>query len=307
MNVNELIDRLNKSLDESIKIKEIQKYHHDWTTDPNGDFPFLFAKAKNFIKAAYGEKSDYYLQSVSLTKEDSYTFVWNKSMPLINLNNLKRTVNFLKNVLEEIDQQDLVTSSQVSQIEKKNPTSNKVFIVHGRNMSWLDEIEFFIKSLGYSPIILYKDINPGHTIIEKLESHADAFAAIVLLTPDDKGYLIEDDKSLKTRARQNVVFEYGYFAGVIGRKSIIIIDFGVEEKPSDINGVVYTNTTSDSIEKAKHEISIGLTRIKNNVNIPKAVSVDHLNKELNKVKNLIKEETTMDDATILELEKINID
>lgn len=265
MNLKELIEELKKSLILSIKCHEEKEYSNDWTEDVDGKLPFLFSKSKNVIESAYGKNSEYYKKSVELTKEEYYTIVWNKTITLVSLYKLKGVINFLVSVLDEIIKEDLTTSSQISKIEKTNPTSNKVFIVHGRNMQWLDEIENFVNELGYKAVVLYKDIQPGQTIIEKLESHADAFAAVILLTPDDLGKL-ETDTEFKKRARQNVVFEYGFFSGVIGRKSIILINFGIEEMPSDIHGIALTNTSTENVEAAKKEISIGLQKIKNGLN-----------------------------------------
>jgi predicted nucleotide-binding protein len=41
------------------------------------------------------------------------------------------------------------------------------------------------------------------------------------------------------RARQNVIFEWGYFFGLLGReKTVVLYDPGVEI-PSDLDGLVY--------------------------------------------------------------------
>lgn len=229
-----------------------------------GEEAYLFTKARNFIATAYGKESNITKQAEKISDIEKFK----KYNSLYYSQDILGALDFLIATLNDIDEENLISASQVAKIERKNPSSNKVFIVHGRNMTWLDEIETFINDLGYQAIVLYKDIQPGQTIIEKLESHADVFAAVVLLTPDDEGKLTGDEKT-KTRARQNVVFEYGFFAGVIGRRSILIIDFGVDEKPSDIHGITLTNTSNENIEKAKAEISVGLTKIKNNISINK--------------------------------------
>ena len=41
------------------------------------------------------------------------------------------------------------------------------------------------------------------------------------------------------RARQNVVFELGYFMGKLGRERVCPLFKGEVEKPSDIDGIVY--------------------------------------------------------------------
>lgn len=224
--------------------------------------PFLF-RVQKVLFAAYGKDSLEYVKFMEISNlsyldsnDDSGIFVSSKISSLFN---------FINSLLLEIDERKLISAAGISKIENDaKKMSNKVFIVHGRNHQWLNEIEQHIESLGYTPVVLYKDQQPGHTIIEKLEIHTDVFAAVILLTPDDKGGLISEDNQ-KTRARQNVVFEYGFFSGVIGRKNIILIDFGVEDKPSDMHGIAYNETSHGNIDKAKHEIAESLIKIKNNV------------------------------------------
>jgi predicted nucleotide-binding protein len=46
---------------------------------------------------------------------------------------------------------------------------------------------------------------------------------------------------LQKRARQNVVFEHGYFIGKIGRGNVCALVKGDIETPNDISGIVYIN------------------------------------------------------------------
>ena len=66
-----------------------------------------------------------------------------------------------------------------------------------------------------------------------------------VITPDDVGKF-KSDRKLKSRARQNVIYEAGLFLGLLGRENVIIINTGVDEIPSDIGGVIYApSITSD--------------------------------------------------------------
>ena len=117
---------------------------------------------------------------------------------------------------------------------------DKVFIVHGRDASMKNRVEEFIKSLGLEPIILHKQANRGGTIIEKIEKCAeDVKYAIILLSPDDFGGIKNKRDEAKPRARQNVIFEFGLFVGLIKRSNIALLRKGDVEIPSDAAGMGY--------------------------------------------------------------------
>ena len=134
---------------------------------------------------------------------------------------------------------DSSTEISISQ----NPTSSEhrrnVFIIHGRDEGTKEAVARFIKQLGLNPIILHEQPNQGQTIIEKFERHAEVAFAIALLTPDDTGGLSGEEQSLKPRARQNVIFELGYFTGKLDRGRVCALKGENVEIPSDYDGVLY--------------------------------------------------------------------
>lgn len=89
------------------------------------------------------------------------------------------------------------------------------------------------------PVVLHEQPNEGRTIIEKFEDYTDVRFAVVLLTPDDVGGLQDNAGDTKPRARQNVIFEFGYFIGKLGRERVCALVKGNVEKPSDYDGVLY--------------------------------------------------------------------
>ena len=68
-----------------------------------------------------------------------------------------------------------------------------------------------------------------------------------MFTKDDYGRA-KDASEDKLRARQNVVFEAGYFMGKLGRGNVIIVADKDLELPSDMQGVVYTDSKNWKIE-----------------------------------------------------------
>lgn len=123
---------------------------------------------------------------------------------------------------------------------KKAKEYKKVFIVHGHDEALKQEVARIVEKQGLEAIILSEQANQGKTIIEKIEENADVGAAICLFTGDDYGRA-KDATSENLRARQNVVFEAGYFMGKLGRRNVILIASPDIEIPSDLQGVVYTN------------------------------------------------------------------
>jgi len=114
-----------------------------------------------------------------------------------------------------------------------------VFVVHGRDQGVKHEVARFLERLGLKPIILHEQPSKGRTIIEKFEDYSDVAYAVVLLTADDIGKLASEETEPRPRARQNVVFELGFFIGNLGRKRVCTLYQEGLELPSDYKGVVY--------------------------------------------------------------------
>ena len=107
-----------------------------------------------------------------------------------------------------------------------------------------------VSQLGLNPVILHEQPNGGKTIIEKFERNAEGINfAIILLSADDLAASVRDlngvkedelNQHLEKRARQNVVFEMGYFAGILGRANVFFLLQDGVAKPGDLDGIVYT-------------------------------------------------------------------
>lgn len=124
--------------------------------------------------------------------------------------------------------------------------SKEVFVVHGHDKEVLYSVRHCIGLLQLTPVILAEQASEGQTIMEKLEKHADVGFAVVLLTPDDMGCEVGSEDKLKHRARQNVVFELGFFSGKLGRGRVCALHKGDIELPSDYSGVVWISMEQGS-------------------------------------------------------------
>jgi predicted nucleotide-binding protein len=127
--------------------------------------------------------------------------------------------------------------------------SNRVFVVHGRNVKAREASYTFLCSMGLDPIefseAIYQTGKRTPYIGEILDqAFSSAQAIVVLMTPDDLAYLQEpfrepDDQLFETtptpQARPNVLFEAGMAMGKFPGQTIII-ELGNLRPFSDIGG-----------------------------------------------------------------------
>ena len=139
--------------------------------------------------------------------------------------------------------------------------SRDVFIVHGHDEGAKQAVARFVEKLGLKAVILHEQPNAGRTIIEKFEDSSDVGFAVVLLTPDDVGYPSDNPKRSAPRARQNVIFELGYFMRKLGRERVAALYKEGVELPSDIQGFIHVpmdNGEAWHVELAKDMKAAGL-------------------------------------------------
>lgn len=160
--------------------------------------------------------------------------------------------------------------------------SKKVFIAHGRDFKPVKELKTMLVRFGLKPIVLREQPSGSRTVIEKLEKYSKNVSyAFIILTPDDGSfdfsvlqkviderdaqildqkkknelfmkYLSFGDIVTKT-ARQNVILEFGYFIGKLGRDHVCCLYKGDVQLPSDMHGIVYV-PFENSVKEAKNDI-----------------------------------------------------
>ena len=151
-------------------------------------------------------------------------------------------INRLKSILGRIKlfTERIPGSPSISSPEQTVANGDEVFIVHGHDKGAKHEVARFVEQLGLKVIILDEQPGRGQTIIEKFEASAsNAGFAIILLTPDDVGAAKDEQDNLKPRARQNVIFEMGYFVKALERGRVCAMSTEEVEIPSDFAGVQY--------------------------------------------------------------------
>ncbi|MFP5248362.1 MAG: TIR domain-containing protein [Acidobacteriota bacterium] len=105
-----------------------------------------------------------------------------------------------------------------------------------------------VREREFACVVLDIMIDPGDSYPNVDPSNAGIFAVSEIqkirsgqsITPDDIGKLGGVGGQARSRARQNVIFEMGYFLGRFGRASgrVMLIESEETELPSDIAGLV---------------------------------------------------------------------
>ena len=150
---------------------------------------------------------------------------------------LQETVRgFLRSLINQVEA--WAEDSEQASSPSVRTDSRKVFIVHGHDEAVKLAVAGLLRQLELEPIVLSEQADQGRTIIKKFEEHSEVGFAVVLLTPDDTGASRHDEEP-QPRARQNVIFEFGYFLGKLGRRHVRAVVKGDVEIPSDYSGVLH--------------------------------------------------------------------
>jgi len=145
----------------------------------------------------------------------------------------------LESVAKELGLRTGVLDSDAARAGSEPRAESKVLVVYGRNREMKEQVARFLMKLGLEPILLDEQPALGRTLIEKLEAQAGIAFAVVILTGDDVGGLATRPRTLRPRARQNVIFELGFSLAKLGRGRVCALYEAGVELPSDFRGVEY--------------------------------------------------------------------
>jgi predicted nucleotide-binding protein len=199
---------------------------------------------RNYLVKAFGEGSPNVrdfddvsrVWGVPMNADDAW---WDQSRRKRLEAQLVRLGSYVELLRTEVELQTPVGHAAPAPTSSRS-VSRQVFVVHGHNETVRETCARFLEKLELEPIILHEKPNAGRTIIEKFQEYSNVGFAVVLLTGDDMGATKESDPStLKLRARQNVIFELGFFIGKLGRSRVCALyELGVEI-PSDYSGILF--------------------------------------------------------------------
>lgn len=254
---SELLDRIN--IGEELKsrhIKTLPELELIQTDFSNWD-DFNEELIKQAFNNQYGEYYNEYSTVNAMIGFDAYAKRINTNTGEYKLQKVKTQIDncltILKRLVEKlplIEQDNSISSYQT--VEKTY--HNRGFVVHGHNNEAKLEVARFIENeLKRKAIILHEQPNRGHTIIEKFENYSNVDFAIALWTADDEGKK-KNDADLQDRARQNVIFETGFFIGKLGRQNVIVLYEDGVEIPSDYSGVIFIRLADNWKNDLRKEI-----------------------------------------------------
>jgi predicted nucleotide-binding protein len=128
---------------------------------------------------------------------------------------------------------------------------SKVLLIHGHAEDRIELQTWLQHEKLADPIVMGQQFTAGQTLPEKFEILAsEADAAIALATPDDLASRVGKVDTKRTRARQNVWVEVGWFWGRLGRSRVLLLVRGDIEVPSDLDGIEYHSYQQSVLEVA---------------------------------------------------------
>ena len=226
------IERLQRVLDAIPNLKQLRRDSPEfekWRRDTKVAIANTFEDSPSKIKDF--EDIRYYLSAfvVGRTPDSDFQKAY--------VRGLDSAAAVLESMIDEVEEYWETNGEESESSEDPRINTNQVFVIHGRDLGTRDTVTRFLESLGLEVVILQEQPDQGRTVIEKFEQCVQGDFAIALFTPDDMGGPSDDD--LQPRARQNVIFEFGYFIGKFGRDRVRALVKGNPEIPSDYSGVLY--------------------------------------------------------------------
>jgi len=241
-------DRILKGQDVlNFSVREIPAYKHygrhriEYDETEKNNFLSEYEKWKQFnielLKRSFDISDNEYQQEYVKAERTTVWSDWVKEYK----QDTQKQITVLESLIERLPLIPKTKETVKEDVKIEAKLTKKIFIVHGHNNEIKQTVARTLSQLKLEPIILHEQVEQGRTIIEKFEDNSsDVNFAIILLTADDEGKA-KRETDYKVRARQNVVFEMGYFIGKLGREKVFLLLENGVEKPGDLDGIVYVS------------------------------------------------------------------
>lgn len=172
----------------------------------------------------------------------SATTIPYERMPEV-LTDIREKIRVLRSIRDRLD---VYETAAAATTHSDSPQDAPIFLVHGQNLGRRETVRRFLETItDRDVVVLAEQPNRGQDLLGKLLSNAQqACFAVVLLTADDMGG--RDQETQNPRARQNVVFELGFFIALLGRDKVAALNDPEIEIPTDFSGVAYIPIDGES-------------------------------------------------------------
>jgi predicted nucleotide-binding protein len=246
-----------------LRLRELQEEIDQLDSEDFPERDLFYRQTALLIRELFGQNSQYLddwkkitIPQMDYDDKDAY-FRYSQEWDTAKT----KMINICKVMIQDINTSYTEKNVKTEEPKEKKTKSKRVFVVHGTDHASLKEMKTLLQEIGLNPIILYEQPSGGMTLIEKLEKYSNVGFAFIILTPDDFGGPAGElertmstpqpafdtvmstrrilAKNFRKRARQNVVLEFGYFVGKLGRGNVCCLYKGSIELPSDVNGICY--------------------------------------------------------------------
>ncbi|MBP9134739.1 MAG: nucleotide-binding protein [Saprospiraceae bacterium] len=222
--ISDLVDTFNQVVTE-----HYYQQYQNWIT---GDYYFLDSKG-NFILSQTDEGNE-------ITDLEIWKHNLQNTISRVEQDNLFEFLDEVKYYNYLLDEKECLLTNEIKGERLKPQYLASCFIVHGHNNEVKQTVARFLETLKIEAIILSEQ-GGIQSILDKIENCSNVDFSIILLTPDDYGNVIAQMDKPNKRARQNVIFEFGYFVAKLGKSKVIALKLDDVELPSDYGGIIYIN------------------------------------------------------------------
>jgi predicted nucleotide-binding protein len=113
----------------------------------------------------------------------------------------------------------------------------KVCIVHGRDETARENVARLLSKLDLEAIILHDRTGEDRPVMEKLQAASPIDFTIFIMTPEDVKQESGNGTDGTNGKRQNVLIDFGYFLGTLGKDRVYILSSGPLSVAFDYYGV----------------------------------------------------------------------
>lgn len=243
---SDALRRIRRALDKIPTLKQMKSGSPEfemWRRDTRIALQYTFGDDSSQVREFADIRYTPMFGPVLITAATSYEADYQSELEPAYQFGLDKATVLLESLLEEIEEywpdDEIDSPPHEPENTPEQTVSTRIFVVHGRDDGTRNTVVLFLERQDLEPIVLMEQPNEGRTIIEKFEDYSDVAYAVILCTPDDVGKLNTDDDELRPRPRQNVVLEWGFFMGKLGRRNVCALFTDDVEIPSDYSGVIY--------------------------------------------------------------------